>query len=134
MFKRTAFIVGAGASAEFGLPTGEKVFREFCNEIEKYRINPKTDFVSDPFGASIFNFLGTSDVQHVYRDLLERFEKSTSNSIDRVADLNPDAEQLCKYVSSFYILKQMYDQPKNCLLYTSPSPRDKRQSRMPSSA
>ena len=24
--------------------------------------------------------------------------------------------------------------PKNCLLYTSPSPRDKRQSRMPSSA
>ena len=24
--------------------------------------------------------------------------------------------------------------PRNCLLYTSPSPRDKRQSRMPSSA
>ena len=27
-----------------------------------------------------------------------------------------------------------YDKYKNCLLYTSPSPRDKRQSRMPSSA
>ena len=27
-----------------------------------------------------------------------------------------------------------YDIPKGCLLYTSPSPRDKRQSRMPSSA
>ena len=26
------------------------------------------------------------------------------------------------------------DQERNCLLYTSPSPRDKRQSRMPSSA
>ena len=26
------------------------------------------------------------------------------------------------------------DQPRSCLLYTSPSPRDKRQSRMPSSA
>ena len=26
------------------------------------------------------------------------------------------------------------DQTNNCLLYTSPSPRDKRQSRMPSSA
>ena len=25
-------------------------------------------------------------------------------------------------------------QPKNCLLYTSPSPRDKHRSRMPSSA
>ena len=28
----------------------------------------------------------------------------------------------------------MYDTVKGCLLYTSPSPRDKRQSRMPSSA
>ena len=27
-----------------------------------------------------------------------------------------------------------HDDPKSCLLYTSPSPRDKRQSRMPSSA
>ena len=31
-------------------------------------------------------------------------------------------------------LKRMYAQHYNCLLYTSPSPRDKRQSRMPSSA
>ena len=29
---------------------------------------------------------------------------------------------------------KIYNFPKNCLLYTSPSPRDKRQSRMPSSA
>ena len=28
----------------------------------------------------------------------------------------------------------MFDMYKDCLLYTSPSPRDKRQSRMPSSA
>ena len=27
-----------------------------------------------------------------------------------------------------------WDEAENCLLYTSPSPRDKRQSRMPSSA
>ena len=31
-------------------------------------------------------------------------------------------------------LKKLNDHTKNCLLYTSPSPRDKRQSRMPSSA
>ena len=30
--------------------------------------------------------------------------------------------------------KQQGDKLSNCLLYTSPSPRDKRQSRMPSSA
>ena len=29
---------------------------------------------------------------------------------------------------------EMLEDPKTCLLYTSPSPRDKRQSRMPSSA
>ena len=32
------------------------------------------------------------------------------------------------------ILSASLARPKNCLLYTSPSPRDKRQSRMPSSA
>ena len=31
-------------------------------------------------------------------------------------------------------LQNLPEQGKNCLLYTSPSPRDKRQSRMPSSA
>ena len=32
------------------------------------------------------------------------------------------------------IISDDEDQTKTCLLYTSPSPRDKRQSRMPSSA
>ena len=32
------------------------------------------------------------------------------------------------------LIEQAYKEDKDCLLYTSPSPRDKRQSRMPSSA
>ena len=36
--------------------------------------------------------------------------------------------------SAVSLLTAMRDQSKSCLLYTSPSPRDKRQSRMPSSA
>eukprot|EP00827_Trimyema_finlayi_P004957 TRINITY_DN5088_c0_g1_i1.p2 TRINITY_DN5088_c0_g1~~TRINITY_DN5088_c0_g1_i1.p2 ORF type:complete len:104 (+),score=61.20 TRINITY_DN5088_c0_g1_i1:25-312(+) len=32
------------------------------------------------------------------------------------------------------VIRQKAAQVRNCLLYTSPSPRDKRQSRMPSSA
>ena len=39
---------------------------------------------------------------------------------------NKDWEQFSRYMSKKHI--------NNCLLYTSPSPRDKRQSRMPSSA
>ena len=34
----------------------------------------------------------------------------------------------------FVVPNGYFTQPDNCLLYTSPSPRDKRQSRMPSSA
>ena len=32
------------------------------------------------------------------------------------------------------VMDKLSDEYKDCLLYTSPSPRDKRQSRMPSSA
>ena len=48
-----------------------------------------------------------------------------------------DAEQT-KFDFPGYTLKKCLgselSKPKSCLLYTSPSPRDKRQSRMPSSA
>ena len=45
-----------------------------------------------------------------------------------------DDESARKAVVSLLALSEMSDDPINCLLYTSPSPRDKRQSRMPSSA
>ena len=47
--------------------------------------------------------------------------------VERIVD-NMSTEDLVEYVSMD--LDKYYD----CLLYTSPSPRDKRQSRMPSSA
>ena len=37
-------------------------------------------------------------------------------------------------LKAFEKIQQTYTKIDNCLLYTSPSPRDKRQSRMPSSA
>ena len=45
-----------------------------------------------------------------------------------VGDYQPiyDSEQVCKYVTKHI--------GKDCLLYTSPSPRDRQKSRMPSSA
>ena len=39
-----------------------------------------------------------------------------------------------KSLMIYSIVRYFAEQSKNCLLYTSPSPRDKRQSRMPSSA
>ena len=47
----------------------------------------------------------------------------------------PDSEENKLFeLYSCYLLDQGIKVPKVCLLYTSPSPRDKRQSRMPSSA
>ena len=50
---------------------------------------------------------------------------------DAVADHAVEADDLRKQVSA---KKADLEDVNSCLLYTSPSPRDKRQSRMPSSA
>ena len=42
--------------------------------------------------------------------------------------------QICDDKENVFIIQPNKDNFKACLLYTSPSPRDKRQSRMPSSA
>ena len=40
----------------------------------------------------------------------------------------------CGYTPQYAELQELYDQYSDCLLYTSPSPRDRQKSRMPSSA
>ena len=49
-------------------------------------------------------------------------------------DINPDdnIEKIGNYWRGFYKDKLFF--PYSCLLYTSPSPRDRQKSRMPSSA
>ena len=47
--------------------------------------------------------------------------------------VSADTEQQC-FQLGFDVLQSLGDQIMNCLLYTSPSPRDQRGSRMPSSA
>ena len=57
------------------------------------------------------------------KEMLERIDKGASDKF---------VVELHKSSNDFFELDQKGD--KVCLLYTSPSPRDKRQSRMPSSA
>ena len=55
--------------------------------------------------------------------------KPTQHSVKTLMELGLKADVLvCRSE------RDLSDEVKNCLLYTSPSPRDKRQSRMPSSA
>ena len=71
------------------------------------------------------------------KDFITINEKNYShNDINLIREFFTDAQWDCIYDA----LSEFQDHPNNhephydCLLYTSPSPRDKRQSRMPSSA
>ena len=54
-----------------------------------------------------------------------------SDEFDKVLGLESGADD---YITKPFSILELISRVKACLLYTSPSPRDKRQSRMPSSA
>ena len=59
-----------------------------------------------------------------------------TDEIEETGDARPDHySQKEGSIECIAAIEQLCDEHQNdCLLYTSPSPRDKRQSRMPSSA
>ena len=64
------------------------------------------------------------DTSHIFRQAFTRYENDPAQLVGRsVRDFRSEEK-----------IKALDDLMKTCLLYTSPSPRDKRQSRMPSSA
>ena len=60
--------------------------------------------------------------------------QDTANAVNRIRDAGGTAEGMKVDVTSNDDLAAMVDRAKSCLLYTSPSPRDRQKSRMPSSA
>ena len=78
--------------------------------------------------SSIYNHLENKTVKDLVRIINKEDQsvaKSVSKNLDKIEKLINNIEpRMYKGGRLFYI----------CLLYTSPSPRDKRQSRMPSSA
>ena len=57
------------------------------------------------------------------------------DAVITIEDLRGDGDHYaCRVVSSAFAGKNRVQQHQICLLYTSPSPRDQRGSRMPSSA
>ena len=58
-------------------------------------------------------------------------EEDAVDALERLINYYPD-NHLCE--KAYFQLGQIYQQRVSCLLYTSPSPRDQRGSRMPSSA
>ena len=59
---------------------------------------------------------------------------ATEEATDRKDNFKQKAEYHEEVYYAYYFLLSAFRNPKVCLLYTSPSPRDQRGSRMPSSA
>ena len=81
--------------------------------------------------CSKYSFLMNEDAG-IYDDLIITKLQEGYLIILNAACKNNDFKILSKLLNNKY--KMVLDEERSCLLYTSPSPRDKRQSRMPSSA
>ena len=104
----------------------------FSYELLAYRNVVNTDampYAEEPANALPENFVTSDSItptQHV--DIQAAAQKWVDSSISKTANVPTD------YPYEDFKDIYMYAYEKGCLLYTSPSPRDKRQSRMPSSA
>ena len=66
-----------------------------------------------------------------------RYERAAKGSLKEASSLASGIIESIRYDlrrEEVRLEEEMRDRVQSCLLYTSPSPRDKRQSRMPSSA
>ena len=60
--------------------------------------------------------------------------KNALSSLNKAEKINSDISEIYFAKSNIYLKISQQTKAKNCLLYTSPSPRDSDQSRMPASA
>ena len=73
--------------------------------------------------------------QSMFDRYIESLSASYGGRFEDIAQEVNDLEELvANQTSALVELDKALDKATSCLLYTSPSPRDKRQSRMPSSA
>ena len=96
----------------------EDQFRELTNKFEE--INFKLDKLSTRVSKI------QADNQIRFQDIETNISSGNISSEENQLSLKPKTDEQKILPGS--------SQPQDCLLYTSPSPRDKRQSRMPSSA
>ncbi|TRO88718.1 hypothetical protein FKB34_15110 [Glycocaulis profundi] len=103
--KSTVVIVGAGASAEFGLPTSQKIFSDLLSERASFSANTKMNG-SDLFSQRFINYLvystGKSSQSEIV-DFIEKARGSFENSIDMFTYQNESLERLAKIYCAWKI-------------------------------
>ena len=124
------------------LETQAYLLEKLLNELESIADESEAGLTEEIVDEDIFRFEGINDSQsidEVYDSAINALENDDLKNAKRLLDfflINfPDAERIPLVL--FWLGEISFingDIDDSCLLYTSPSPRDKRQSRMPSSA
>ena len=97
-----------------------------CNEIlKRLTLNPVEE---DEFIDKDIN------VRDYLYEIISSFKEISKKEFVFNFDQDSNSKKITKSIELVYGLRNFIGNANNCLLYTSPSPRDKRQSRMPSSA
>ena len=108
----------------------ERVVRNALHTIWQDELDSTGEIDFDPKIANYINYKPIGKVREFYTDFLGGWDKMIEKSyelMDRTFD-TMDYDFRGGYDFRFTV------QGNNCLLYTSPSPRDRQKSRMPSSA
>ena len=128
------FMANPSGNLEFGFEAAPKIFQFISLSIAPAIILFSVSFViSKRYGSKINGALIISGGVIVLTGMI--FSYTMIDDIqEKLIDSTVEITPLIFIVVSFPIIFIGMRLLKTCLLYTSPSPRDKRQSRMPSSA
>tara|TARA_R110001606_G_scaffold368729_1_gene524622 strand:+ start:698 stop:1717 length:1020 start_codon:yes stop_codon:yes gene_type:complete len=109
MFKsQTVIIVGAGASAEFGVPTGRKVYSE-ASSLQHRKYNERISGFSFQRGFEEFlKGYNHNQLWAKFDEFKTRVDNAANLSIDRLAWLNTDIADICKAFSAWCIVRSLY--------------------------
>lgn len=111
MFRKpTVILVGAGASAEFGLPTGEAIYKSAASESTSSQLERADNEAQ--FLTSFWEYLCFSnqhDYQHQFRQLVDHLQGSTSYSIDLYSFYNPSFAEAAKYYTIWSLIKAHFE-------------------------
>ena len=134
MYKLPAIYVGAYAEKDAEITL--ELWQELKKEILHQDIQAIFDMETELFPCLVdMRFLGVKvDVTaaHQLKKELTKKEESLLHQVKKETGIDTQIWAARSIAQVFDKLKLDYD--KTCLLYTSPSPRDRQKSRMPSSA
>ena len=116
-----AALISRSANSDAKLPPVEKWNPEFCGDLD---MEIKSDGTWYYQGTPIVR----EELVRLFASVLRKDENEKTYLVTPVEKVGIHVQD------AHFIAVELNVDVMNCLLYTSPSPRDKRQSRMPSSA